>query len=245
MRKSLWIVPVLLLFAAFGPPASADPGCNAGNFSTIVGTTCAIGSLTFTFDGTYSYGGGWTASDLYFTPAKNGFTLGFLGGPQSLTANNSNPFNNVTFDELGLNFDVVAPQGYYLSGDDVSTNASFGASGIFAAAFPGIIAGSAAGGAGNYLVCEADQPPNCQVTSAYYPASIPLSSTASVNAIVFDLWAGSGTTDWNGAPSTFSFSLADSVPEPNSRSQLGLGLTGIGMLWLITAVRKRIALGLQ
>ena len=147
-------IKLILLLLICAVPAMADSVCIAGNYSSMVGTTCSIGSLTFTFNGTSSLGGGWTASSLYFIPAINGFTLDFLGGPQSISANFPGPpFSGASFDELGLNFNVVAPNGYYFNGDSVSTSASFEASGIFSAAFPGVIAKmpKGSGGAGIWM----------------------------------------------------------------------------------------------
>ena len=227
---------VLLLVCAV--PATADTVCTAGNFSTLVGTTCSIGSLTFTFNGTSSIAGGWTASDLNFAPATNGFTLSFLGGPQSVTANNPVPFGGTVFDELGLNFNVLAPQGYYLNGDNVSTSASFGASGIFAFATSGAISSFPVGQAGNYQLCQPTQSPDCEALSFFYPATPPFSSNASFDAIVFGLWANNGTAHWDGSPSTFTFSLDNNVPEPSTLSLLASGLLGlIGVILL----RKRLA----
>jgi hypothetical protein len=70
--------------------------------------------MTFSFNGTTSLGGGWTSSSLFFTPTSDGFTLNFLGGPPSIAANNGCCEQQDVFDELGLDFNVTAPQAYTL-----------------------------------------------------------------------------------------------------------------------------------
>ena len=131
------ILSAIIIFLSVASSVLADGKCNAGNFSTINGTACSIGSLTFQFNNVSSLGGGWSASDLYFTPTASGFSLSFLGGAQALAEGLSNPTENLVFDELGLNFNVTAPQGYYFDGDGVYSTASFGASGPSAFASAG------------------------------------------------------------------------------------------------------------
>jgi hypothetical protein len=215
-----------IVLCAYAVPVKADSVCGAGNFSTIVGTTCDIGSLEFTFTGVSSFGGGWTATGLFFTPATNGFTLSFLGGPQSLTANNPNPLANLTFDELGLSFNVTAPPGTYFNGVKFTSAGVFSASGFTAFATGGFIS-STAGGAGSYVLCTFN---NCPTISAFYPASPPFSSTASADVVVFDLWAGSGTDFWDGSPSTFTMSLDNNVPEPGTLLLLWAGLIAVKLI---------------
>lgn len=232
--RALKLVLVLLACAV---PATADTVCAAGNFSSIVGTTCSIGSLTFTFNGFYSFGG-WTTSSLFFTPATNGFTLNFLGGPQSIAADNAVPFGGTVADGVQFDFTVVAPQGYYFNGDNVFTSASYGASGITAFATPGAIGSFTAGQAGSFEVCEQPPFPACQVTNTYSPPSPPFSSTASGIIFPFDLTANNGTAHWDGSPSTYTFSLDNNVPEPSTLLLLATGLLGlIG----VTSLRKRLA----
>ncbi len=205
-------------------PASANSVCVTENFASMGGTSCSIGGMTFSFNGTTSLGGGWTSSSLLFTPAANGFTLNFLGGPQSVAANNGCCGQQDVFDELGLEFNVTAPQGFFFSGVGVSSAAHIGATGPFALAFGGVITQSTAGGAGHYITCT----PTCQTVSADFAANQPFSSTAAVDAEVFDLIASQGTAFWDGSPATFTFALDNSnVPEPGSFALLGVGLLGL------------------
>lgn len=239
MRRMLCVVGYVLVGIVFlAAPASADTVCVAGNFSSVIGTTCNVGSLTFTFNGFYSFGGGWTASALNFTPATNGFTLSFLGGPQSISANNAVPFGGTVTDGIQFDFNVVAPQGYYFNGDNVSTSASFGASGITAFADPGAIGSFTAGQAGNFEQCEQPPFPACHITNTYSPPSAPFSSTASGIIFVFGLTANNGTAYWDGSPATFTFSLDNNVPEPSTLSLLATSLLA---LMGVALCRKRLA----
>lgn len=231
-RFKVFLPFVLLTLFAFTitAPASADPVCTSGNFSAIANTTCDIGSLAFTFNGTISYGGGWTSNDLYFTPGTSGFTLSFLPGAQSLSANFPYPYENAVFDEIGLNFNVVElSKSTYFSGVNVS-GGTFEAAGLGAFASGGLISQSTAGGAGYYAICGSNPTPSCSLLSAYYPGGHPFSSSASVDAIVFDLWATNGSARWDGSPSTYSFRTANSVPEPGTLPLLCIGLLSILVL---------------
>jgi hypothetical protein len=235
-RPKLFLPLVLLASCPFTmtAPASADTICASGNFSTVASTTCDIGSLQFSFNGTTSYGGGWTSNDLYFTPSTNGFTLSFLPGAQSLSENFPYPYETAVFDEIGLNFDVTELRGNtYLSGVNVS-GGTFEAAGPGAFASGGLITQSTAGGAGYYALCGSNPTPSCSLLSANYPAGHPFSSSASVNAIVFDLWATNGSARWDGSPSTYTFRTANDVPEPGT-----LTLLGIGLLSILALVRRR------
>ena len=83
---------VFCLGALFAVPVFADVACSSGNLSGLVGTTCDIGSLQFTFQGlyganytydsvssSYMYGTAKTASDFTFTAFGDGFSLGLTG----------------------------------------------------------------------------------------------------------------------------------------------------------------------
>jgi hypothetical protein len=76
-------------------PTFADTTCVAANFSSIICTTCDIGPLQFQFTSVFGQGNVsdlktgqvfdqifFTASNFYFTPTNNGFTVTLLNGPQ-------------------------------------------------------------------------------------------------------------------------------------------------------------------
>jgi hypothetical protein len=239
MRRVLYLIGCVLVSLIFwAGPASANSVCMAGNFSSIDGTTCDIGTLQFTFTGTQSFGGGWNASNLFFTPTADGFTLTFLGGPQSLTESNPYPYLDDVFDELGVNYTVVALQGF-LNGDGVSSNATFGASGFSSFATNGLISSPTDGSAGIATSCGVQlgelppPPPVCGLlTDLDAPAANPHPTTASGSATVFDLIAANGTSFWSGSPTTFSFSTENTMPEPSPVLMLGIGLVCVGLLSL-------------
>jgi hypothetical protein len=238
MRRVLCLLGCALVgLMLLSSPASANSVCTAGNFSSIDGTTCDIGTLQFTFTGTSSFGGGWTASDLFFTPTADGFTFTFLGGPQSLTESNPYPYLDDVFDELSVNYTVVTLQGF-LDGVGVSSDATFGASGFSSFATNGLISSPPAGVAGLAASCgvQLDEfpppPPVCGLTNFDGPAANPHQTTASGNAFVFDLIAANGTAFWSGSPTTFSFSTENTVPEPSSVPMLGIGFICVALLSL-------------
>ena len=217
----------------------ADPACIAANFVSIDGTSCTIGSLDFTFTGTESYGGGWGASSVYFTPIAKGFTLSFLGGPQSVTESFPYPYEYNVFDQLDVKFTVTG-LGDYLAGATV-TGGAFSASGISAFASDGylILDGPSVGSAGSAISCGSEAVPHCTPLDLTTPLTSPLSATDTGYAGVFDLYAGNGTATWDGSPTAFSFAVDDNVPEPGTWVLLSLGILFLVSTYRIgTGLRK-------
>ena len=129
--KSLALVFLCFIFSFCCQTAKANPApaCVSGSLSSIIaGGPCDIGSLQFTFGGlssknysfnsttgTYLYNSPWTASMFDFTALSNGFTISFLGGPQSITART----NGTAIDDALLFLSVVG-LGVQLTGETVS-----------------------------------------------------------------------------------------------------------------------------
>src|SRR5581483_7028507 len=83
----------LVCTLTLAPKLSADMLCAGGNLSTVVNTTCTIGSIQFQFGNLISnfdvesplgnaiqQSAPWTAANFDFTPVGNGFSLKFLPG---------------------------------------------------------------------------------------------------------------------------------------------------------------------
>jgi hypothetical protein len=69
---------------------------------------------------TYIYFSTWGNTDFDFTPVTNGFTLTFLGGPQSITA----PTDGYAGDSARLDYSVVDLDGW-LTAESVSGGGAF------------------------------------------------------------------------------------------------------------------------
>jgi hypothetical protein len=165
-------------------PASANSVRASGDFASIDGTSCSVGGMTFSFNGTPSLGGGWTSSSLFSTPTTNGFTTEFSWRPQSIAANNGCGQQDV-FDELGPDFNVTAPQGFYFSGVGVSSAAHIGAMGPFRISVWRRDHPVHGGRPGTIHHLRANLPDRFRGLAA----SQPFSSTDTVDAEVFDLIA--------------------------------------------------------
>jgi hypothetical protein len=177
--------------------------------------------MTFSFNGTPSLGGGWTSSSLFSTPTTNGFTTEFSWRPQSIAANNGCGQQDV-FDELGPDFNVTAPQGFYFSGVGVSSAAHIGAMGPFRISVWRRDHPVHGGRPGTIHHLRANLPDRFRGLAA----SQPFSSTDTVDAEVFDLIASRGTAFWDGSHHTFALDNSN-VSAPGSFARLGVGLFGL------------------
>src|SRR5262245_25374127 len=98
MRRTICFLVLTLAEVFSASPASADTACVAGNLSSIMGTSCNIGPVQFTFTSLYAARGVtnnatgqfdnvyFAPSDFYFAPTTDGFTLTFLDGPQLMSS---------------------------------------------------------------------------------------------------------------------------------------------------------------
>lgn len=224
----------LLFFTLFAlcilaPSAKADTACAAGSLSTLIGTTCDIGSLQFTFT---AFEGGdpavadWTASNFTLTPVAGGFTVSFNGGPQTFTAA-FNPYYAILF------YNVTD-----LDGDLTSSSVSGTATETGTSNYPedfdeAAILNSVEGYDGNRLY-----------DGTGYRAGVP--TTVAVNTgpfaagyaefYIFNLTIYDGSAYWGGSSTANLDTEATpaATPEPSS-----LALLGSGALLLGAEVRRR------
>jgi hypothetical protein len=243
---------VCFLFAICCPPrANAGTMCAAGNFSTVAGTTCDIGSLQFTFGSvtgeTYSYTNTGSEvyyytygnSDLTFAPAVNGFTISVTGGPnataggtQSVTA----PTNGYATDYANLYFTVTDTTGNLTGMSATQTQTLTGSNYSYVELFGDQQNSSGTG----YME------PSMQTTDNYGTLSSSSSENSlyglpfSVGTYGYGYAVDSNAFDGNNVttgPSTFTFTT---TPDASTILLLGINLLGavlLGLGWKVYTSR--------
>jgi hypothetical protein len=228
MKKFL---PLAMLLVGLAAPAFADTVCKVGNLSSLMGTTCDIGGLQFSFtsfSSANSTGPAGLPSDFTLTPVTNGFTLNFDGGPQSVTA----PANGDAFEFVELNYLVsnLDPVNEFISNMEVNP-------GIVTVSGPNAEADSRAlittcpglpclsGTEANCIAFSGGPQPDCT-----FDAGIAIDSGLGT-VIPFSLDASNGSTaNWGGQPFTVSYTISPGhVPEPSSLLLLCLALAPLGI----------------
>ncbi|HET9409332.1 MAG TPA: PEP-CTERM sorting domain-containing protein [Candidatus Sulfotelmatobacter sp.] len=245
--------------------ATADTLCSTTSLTNLMGTTCDIGSLQFTFGGftsqnsTFDSGTGTTtfltapsASAFQFSPTSTGFSLSFSGGPLSVSSTSvisSLQVASFTYNVVDLNpgsgnvhdiFTALGASGGVLS--------SAGVSGFSFALYQGSLCGpvtcifggrSVEDNLGVPLILNLDVPdvPNPSLACSQQTAQCFSSGHGTLE--IFALSANGGNSaSWDGTPTTFTFVTSrfiDPAPEPSS-----LLLVGSGLLCSLTFVcRKR------
>ena len=216
---------ILIVLVLSASPALADSDCAAGSLSTVMGTTCNIGSLQFTFsDYTAS---SWTPSNFTLTPVSNGFTLSFDGGAQSITG----PTSSISYDYFELYYYVTDLTGV-LTGESVSGGELLTSGGTSIPPFAEYYGYTCPLGSDCETRIGAFADSNGGPTS--YAYGDPFSSGYAY-AAPFSLEAGFGATaSWDGTPTTFTYTSTP-VPEPGSLLLFATGLASLAGL-----VRQKI-----
>jgi hypothetical protein len=210
-------LPFLAVFPLLGTPTFLNSPCVSGNLSGIIGTTCDIGNLQFTFNGLsgqdFSNVGGvvtihnWDASDFTLTPTSDGFGISFDAGPQNISAPSG---GDIADDYAELDFDLNVFGGE-LIGDDVS-GGILSASGAFATGFYQNDVCSILGCGTSEM-----QAFDSTVAGHVIRSGPPFSSGTAVNDI-FNLQVsdGNAVASWDGTQTNFTFTVKSTAPEPSN-----------------------------
>ena len=208
--------------------------CVAGPVSGLIGTTCDIGVVEFTFTQFNDQAvnmPSWSASDFSFIPLSNGFTLTFDGGPQTTVGKAAPPPWNPSYLDVGetagldFTFQVTNP-GLQIGSLGIAGGAlSMGThpwSSLFGediAEYSWDMLSTSWPSSGLWVWDECILPNYCPTYTAgsHFP---PLTSGIG-SAVPLELWsvadgvAAYGGASWDGAPTNFTFSTA-TVPEPGT-----------------------------
>jgi hypothetical protein len=217
-----------ILFLALSAPALAETLCSAGNLSGLMGTTCDIGDLQFTFTSFMSMdtatGTPWSPSNFTFTPVStsltNGFTLTFDGGPQSITA----PAGADVADDAELSYLVGTLNTEDITSESVTGGATSASGSTFSVAeYTGETH------TGGLVVSEdvGTVQEGGKVTHFDFPFNrgIPFRGGFG-DAFPFELFARDGASAaWDGLPTTYTYTTA---PEPDSLLLLSIALVSLG-----------------
>ena len=215
--------------------ASATPTCASGSLSALIVTTCDIGSLRFTFDGLYSgnsSGTTWTASDFTFAPVSNGFSLSFIGVPQSITSASDGRAEDYAY----LLYSVSDLAGNFTGESATGGSLSASAGGDFGEAIYEGYTFNATSQVYGYK--EAFNGVTYEFQNQLLGA--PFSDGTYAYAYPFSLAADSGgSASWDGSTTTFTYDTVATlapIPEPSS-----LLLFGTGLLGIVFITRKKLA----
>ena len=232
------LAPSALLCTFTSAPAFAN-SCVSGNLSTLIGTTCDIGSLEFNFqswssynftaygDGSYSFNVTPQPSDFAFTANGSGFTLS--GSAVSITAPLSGTVTGYQQVYARLDY-TVTDLGGNITGETEADNGLFANGSTYSdAQAEGVTYDS-----GSDEVYGSDEIHNGSPSGGPNVIGNPFSSGTGF-VYLFSLYSWNGdSSGWNGETS-ISYTTANTItntPEPSS-------MLALAMLVLVLLAGKR------